>query len=209
MRSVRLAAIVIVFGVGATIQTACASKDERPRGAPASHRASATACSEERPPGLNVDAGELSCTSFNCCSNDQQCADAGANGRCTQTFGPYDGLQAVCTADQCFSDGDCPAQRVCDCRGSLLNTDTSASHRCLPLGNCRVDSDCGPGGYCSPSLDVNCGSGMGVRGYFCHTPNDDCIDDNECQKSATTGEGYCAFDPLAKRWVCSSRVCRD
>ena len=44
-------------------------------------------------------------------------------------------------------------------------------------GNCRLDQDCGPGGYCSPSavtLDPFCTTGVpqGSVGYFCHTPED-------------------------------------
>jgi hypothetical protein len=98
---------------------------------------------------------------------------------------------------------------VCDCRESPFHGAPAAANRCTQAGNCRVDADCGASGYCSPSYSIACGINMPIVGFFCHTVNDECIDDSECQVSPTTGQGFCAFDPLAKRWVCSDRVCRD
>src|SRR5207237_924742 len=41
-------------------------------------------------------------------------------------------------------------------------------------GNCRIDSDCGINGFCSASGEPS------IVGYFCHTPQDTCINDNDC-----------------------------
>jgi hypothetical protein len=74
---------------------------------------------------------------------------------------------------------------------------------CL-TGNCRVDADCGPGGFCSPTWDLACGQSNGVVGYYCHTPRDTCVDDIDCVDG--TKAGYCAWS--VDRWRCSYSVCR-
>jgi hypothetical protein len=99
------------------------------------------------------------------------------------------------------------------------------ANSCQTTSNCRVDADCGPGGYCSPS-QVNvfcfclspalcdkdsgyccigtdcspdycaCGDACG-HGYYCHTLADDCVDDGDCE----TGDS-CNYDTVVKRWTC-------
>jgi hypothetical protein len=72
----------------------------------------------------------------------------GVNGRCGVS-GPIGGLD--CTYDQCFQDTDCDAGGACLCRPPNFGGPPPVPNECVPAGNCRVDSDCGPGGYCSPS----------------------------------------------------------
>jgi hypothetical protein len=125
------------------------------------------------------------------CSTDSQCADGGADGRCTNSPGGPAGC--FCTYDACGTDNDCPSGQLCVCHDSAYNHD---GNTCLP-GNCRVDADCGPGGYCSPAHGTNdCG---GVNGYYCHTPQDQCIDDSDC-----AGQGFdvCSWSAQANRWEC-------
>jgi hypothetical protein len=66
-------------------------------------------------------------------------------------------------------------------------------------GNCRVDSDCGPG-YCSPSVDSN--GCTGLVGYYCHTPSDECIDDADC--SMKNGPMGCMYSTAQGRWTCQT-----
>jgi hypothetical protein len=123
----------------------------------------------------------------------------------------------ACSYDQCFQDADCVGNVPCHCRGSASGND---SNWCLTKSNCRVDDDCGPGGYCSPSqvtgcirmCTVACGAGTHCyagttevpcwcgqscgAGYFCHTADDTCTNDCEC-----TGDAACTHQPLGG-WAC-------
>jgi hypothetical protein len=60
---------------------------------------------------------------------------------------------------------------------------------------CQSQSFCGASTAPGTSCNGNCG-----HGYFCHTPNDRCIDDSDC------GGGLCTFDLTGQTWVCVS-VC--
>jgi hypothetical protein len=75
-----------------------------------------------------------------------------------------------------------------------------AGNTCVP-GDCRVDSDCGPGGYCSPTVAPN---GLSLSGYYCHTPLDQCIDDTDCPTAGapTPSLGFCYYAPTTARWQC-------
>jgi hypothetical protein len=74
-----------------------------------------------------------------------------------------------------------------------------AGNTCV-TGNCRVDADCGPGGYCSPSSNpTGCG---GLAGYYCHTLADQCIDDGDCTGSLQV----CAYSTSAGLWQCQQQV---
>jgi hypothetical protein len=42
--------------------------------------------------------------------------------------------------------------------------------------------------------------GVGVAGYYCHTANDQCIDDTDCV--ATMGNATCAYSTANSRWEC-------
>jgi hypothetical protein len=126
------------------------------------------------------------------CTKDSQCV-SGNSGRCVESGGGV--LFCACTYDTCQHDTDCPANELCACHGSPYTF--NQGNTCKP-GNCRVDADCGAGGYCSPSYQtMSCGS---LEGYFCHTPNDQCIDDTDCPSSQ--GPAVCVYSSTNSRWEC-------
>jgi hypothetical protein len=86
---------------------------------------------------------------------------------------------------------------VCACEGGA-RADNNA---CLS-GNCRTDADCGNAGYCSPTLGP-CGNYAGVTSYYCHTPQDECLDDGDCGGAL----GYCAYSDAAGHFKCSNAQC--
>jgi hypothetical protein len=90
---------------------------------------------------------------------------------------------------------------VCECGGSAA--EGRYANVCL-AGNCTVDSDCGSGGYCSPSYGTSCGAYGGVAGYFCHTAEDQCTNDNQCVEGGT---GYCGYQPTTNQWTCIYSFC--
>jgi hypothetical protein len=158
---------------------------------PASHRPAGSACPPARGPGALSSACSYDAGAPLACHKDADCT-AGKNGRCLPT--PGVACAPACSYDTCFSDADCPGT-PCDCRASASD---SAANVCLP-GGCAVDSDCGPGGYCSPSgLTSGCG-----LGYFCHTPSDACVDSADCPST----EG-CSYDTHALAWSCATTCTR-
>ncbi len=183
---------------------------------PANHRpAGGPACPNDRAPaGLPASCTpDSGVTPQGDCQQDFDCS-AGTNGRCVQLRGCY----MVCSYDECFHDSDCAGNVPCQCRGSASST---AANICLVNSNCRVDNDCGPGGYCSPSqLDgcirmctVPCGSESHCyegttevpcscsqscgAGYFCHTASDTCVNDCECNEA----DSACTHQPDTG-WAC-------
>ena len=163
---------------------------------PVNHRPNDVQCSTTPPPGsCNVGGSSSGGPGPGVCSSDAQCADAGANGRCV----PFGGGPAgcFCTYDACFHDNDCTGD-TCACHGApYMGGD---GNRCVP-GNCHVDADCGPGGYCSPTYGTeNCG---GLSGYYCHTPTDQCVNDSDC---AGSGYSVCAYSTTDSRWECQPEV---
>jgi collagen type I alpha len=170
---------------------------------PAKHRASAVACSTDRPAGACPAANGSGAPSPTLtCTKDGDCT-AGANGRCLP-LGRVVGCS--CSYDTCTTDADCAQMGgpcVCrpDAQGVVAPT-TSAANMCL-AGNCRVDADCGAGGYCSPTLG-SCGNYGGVTGYYCHTTKDTCVDDSDC---AAKSAGDCRYNPAISGWDCESTEC--
>jgi hypothetical protein len=190
---------------------------------PVNHRPSGAPCPSQRGPGP-------SCATTICasqpyppgvattCSSDSQCT-AGRNGRCF----PFEGLVGPggCSYDECFSDSNCGERTPCLCRSS--SADNSANV-CDAGGNCAVDSDCGSGGYCSPSMET-CSSAApevevqdnyaGPNPYYCHTASDLCINDSDCASldagTATTSScpiyTPCAYNVQDKRWECTQFSC--
>ncbi len=176
---------------------------------PEHHRASGpVACPSER----NGDGGEANACSYQTCSSDADCTD-GVNGRCQWTGV---GCTTSCTYDTCTSDADCADNKPCECRPTGAS---AIANRCETASNCRVDSDCGPAGFCSPSLvgtrctclsadfcgpDTSCSTGSCVcgdscgHGYFCHTPADECLDDGDCPAGSA-----CDFDLPHQRFICT------
>jgi hypothetical protein len=162
---------------------------------PKQHRPDGSACPQQRGPGMlqsgcDYDAGFGGVA----CTRDSQCT-MGTNGRClTPQYVPLP-CSTACSYDECFADSDCKGNVPCICRASA--TDFTANV-CMSGSNCRVDADCGAGGYCSPSAVAGCGSA-----YFCHTPGDTCVDDSDC---ATQG-GWCNYDPMTTHWKCGGTLC--
>jgi hypothetical protein len=157
---------------------------------PEKHRPSATACDKVRPGDdpMVPDAGSWPCRAHADCIE-------GQNGRCSAIGrGGW-----ACTYDECFADADCGGPGgVCACDGSSSRADNNV---CLS-GNCRTDADCGAAGFCSPTFG-SCGNYSGVVSYYCHTPQDECVDDADCGGPA----GYCAYVPAAGHWKCSNAHC--
>jgi hypothetical protein len=167
--------------------------------APTNHRSTALACSTTRPPGIHVHAdGGLSSDggTGGPCTADSQCT-SGDNARCTPS--EHNGF-ATCESDACSTDGDCGKGGVCACG---LPASTGRYPNVCLSGNCRVDSDCGCG-YCSPTYGTSCGAYGGVIGYYCHTPEDECTNDDQCTEG---GPGYCGYQPTTKRWTCFYSFC--
>jgi hypothetical protein len=188
--------------------------------APLKHRPTAACCPAQRGPGpsgqpyptCSTAVGSV-CPSNHAttCSSDSECT-AGVNGRCF----PFEGLVGPggCSYDECFTDGNCGSKTPCLCRSS--STDNS-ENVCDVAGNCAVDSDCGPGGYCSPSVQIGPNQApnvcWGSTPYYCHTASDLCINDSDCAPSdagsPTPGipTYACAYSPQDNRWECTKAVC--
>ena len=178
---------------------------------PLQHRPAGTACPQERAPG-SVFVNTCSPGLANLCTQDADCT-AGTNGRCL----PNSRLSCAgqCEYDDCFSDSDCPASQPCACRASASD---SSANSCLAGSNCRIDADCGPCGFCSPTPvspfcvcdspafcnppdpHASCGDSCG-HGYFCHTRQDTCMEDSDC-----TGRDKCSFDLPSQTWACTPCV---
>jgi hypothetical protein len=123
------------------------------------------------------------------CGMDSQCA--GVNGRCNNGGA----LFCLCTSDTCADDKACPSGQTCACHGSPY--DNAAGNHCV-AGNCRIDADCGSGGWCSPTYSqTGCGS---LGGYYCHTPKDQCINDSDCADGGVQSD--CGYDTSLGYWLC-------
>jgi hypothetical protein len=167
-------------------------------GVPLYHRATAATCPSQRGPNTATFPPCSTAPSPSCCSSDADCKDAGTNGRC---FGYFLG-PPMCSFDECFTDSECPSGTPCICRSS--STDDSPN-TCVAGGNCLLDSDCGPGGYCSPSPSPMECAGPGP--YYCHTSADTCTNDAECPAidagpGMLTGPSLCMYDLQAGHWAC-------
>jgi len=75
------------------------------------------------------------------------------------------------------------------------------NHVC-PGGGCRTDADCA-GSFCSPSLD-DCGWDYMPKQWFCHTPGDECTNDEDCGSGA-----WCGYEEKSKSWKCRDQRCQD
>lgn len=161
---------------------------------PMLHREAETACTAARPPGFGGFDDPM-----DKCTADADCT-MGTNGRCVAAIGQ----PTFCSYDECASDADCGSVTACECRLAPNYNANTCVH-----GTCRVDADCGAGGYCSPSgvsLFSNCLTDieMGSIGYFCHKPDDECLDDADC---STMMNKACLFSVAAMRWRCHDIVC--
>jgi hypothetical protein len=108
-------------------------------------------------------------------------------------------LHGRCSFDQCLTDADCDAG-VCSCANDYYGGNGAYhSNVCVPA-SCRLDSDCGAGGFCSPSPGY-CGS---VSGYHCHGNADSCVD--ETMDCAGCGNA-CTYSPEVAAFVCNMVGC--
>jgi hypothetical protein len=155
--------------------------------APAEHRASPVLCPSDRPespPLTSPPAGSL-------CVRDADCT-AGRNGRCNARG--FEAGELQCSYDECVTDADCLSGEACFCRAPFAN----GANVCV-AADCRFDADCGPGGFCSSTQNVN--GMLGDRVVRCHTAADECLNDSEC------GDGgwgaLCEYDPDVSRWLCT------
>jgi len=167
---------------------------------PTRHRADHVAC------GMNPTPTAATCTPVGAqgtadstCTLDAQCTE-GANGRCVQYSIVETDIRCRCTYTQCQTDQDCRSGGACRCGGSEPN---AWGNTCLE-GNCQVDADCGPGGFCSPTRARDTPRAQADRptaivGTFCHTSDDDCVNDEDCPPS---GFGLCAYTQTQHRWTC-------
>ena len=167
-----------------------------PNPIPTDHRLQDVACPEERGPG--------SANVVRDCTQDSECTE-GMNGRCISpnVLGSLGG--SSCSYDTCFGDSDCPLNEPCRCRQSAAD---NAPNYCVARKNCRIDSDCGPRGFCSPSLLGIDSSIIGSAefGYFCHTPQDRCLNDDDCDPAAcglpSCASMACGYSPESDHWDC-------
>jgi hypothetical protein len=154
---------------------------------PAQHRPAAVACASGPTGGV-------------ACNDDAEC-----NGN-TPGLTPNHCLHGTCGPDQCDTDADC-AGGVCSCDGASRGYGGATANVCVTAG-CHVDADCGPDGYCSPTVSSSCGAFYGVQGYYCHQRGDACIDDSDCAADGgAPGAPYCAYDPSVGRWACETGFC--
>jgi hypothetical protein len=183
---------------------------------PQKHRATQESCDEMRDPVRPSPDGQasppadggglLTCadeTSGTCCY-DEDCV-AGARGRCVEVHREGNS----CSYDLCAQDSDCTTGGPCACGNSTgdagaLSNDTLGDI-CLG-GNCQVDSDCDGGEFCSPSFG-SCGNYYGVVAYYCHTPEDECTNDDECVDDTQPGAGFCMYSPDVSHWLCQYTQC--
>jgi hypothetical protein len=157
---------------------------------PRNHRANDSACATPASPGQcgPIVTNPPDASTSNPCTSDVQCT-AGRDGRCNTQAPAYGLMDCKCDYDTCAVDTDCPTGELCVCHGTAYAY--GAGNTCMP-GNCRVDSDCGEHGYCSPTAAVGgCGA---VVGYYCHTAADTCINDSDCASDVACPDG-----PAARR----------
>ncbi|HEY5242574.1 MAG TPA: hypothetical protein VIJ22_13940 [Polyangiaceae bacterium] len=157
---------------------------------PKEHRANAVSCPTARGAGngTTLDAGPSAA-----CSEDSDCT-MGDNGRCLLIDW---GFTPACSYDDCYGDSDCPGNVACACRASASD---GAANVCASGSGCRLDSDCGPCGYCSPSGNPFFPPAV----YFCHTADDACTDDSDCPQMPDGCQKGCNYDPQAGHWSCVS-----
>ena len=160
---------------------------------PLLHRPSDAACDGAPGPGHCSSSGG---GGPGACTKDGDCT-TGTNGRCVENVGGGARI-CFCSYDSCAHDTDCPTGQLCVCHGSPY---TAGGNTCTG-GACRVDGDCGAGGYCSPTRGGGCG---GLTGYFCHSSADSCVDDADCPSDGG-GPQICAYSATSKRWECTLQM---
>lgn len=134
------------------------------------------------------------------CNDPKKCAepcDAFGEGVCNTKYVDFCGCQYPC-----LSDADCPADAACLCNGGRPAEGGGYYHyvtttECVTAG-CHTDADCAPF-LCALSPGI-CGYGT-VDGLFCHTADDECVGDQDCQ--AQKLGNLCVFTADEQRWTCT------
>jgi hypothetical protein len=139
------------------------------------------------------------------CQTDADCKEH-PHGKCVTGFGQigsYCGCQYSCVRDD-----DCGPGQACVCRGKGA---LRAVHSVCAPAECFVDADC-PGSTCSVSAYHN-GCSEEVR-LACHSPEDSCKSDADCQQQGHAGRGLqCVARPAGEddakktRWECAGMSC--
>jgi len=153
---------------------------------PPEHRVAATACSPSQNQPPVPDGGVPSC------SSDSDCTAGGATAFATCVRG-------TCSFDKCLTDSDC-TDGVCGCSTDYYGGNTAYHPNVCVPANCHTDSDCGPGGFCSPSRG-RCGSYLG---FYCHGSADTCVDP---AMDCAGGAFSCVYTPITGTFVCGGAVC--
>jgi hypothetical protein len=181
---------------GASPESGGDTSDQGAARVPVNHRPSDAQCGTPAPPGnCSVAVNNFGDAG---CLNDNDCA-SGTNGRCINGSGGP--AICSCTVDACIQDSDCPLGQTCACHGSPYAF--TQGNTCLQ-GDCRVDADCGPQGYCSPSISAtSCGR---LVGYYCHTGADLCTDDSDCESQSGRA---CVHSSSPARWECQAQTYQD
>lgn len=139
------------------------------------------------------------------CNVDSDCS-AGKNGRCFIGNGLTSVARLQCSYDECLTDDDCGAGKVCQCQNRGPPEQGFTGHVCVVAG-CKTNGDCG--GACCAFSNGFCGSGV-QSGYFCRTARDECVTDGDCVAAGqqSPNDGFCAWSPASMRWVCSKGFCQ-
>jgi hypothetical protein len=157
-------------------------------GPPDQHRAVAVACktTSSQPPDGGVGS----------CAVDSDCGgDAGYN--------PWHCLRHACGVDQCIDDSDCRSDQACGCGAQFGFPASMHLNYCVPA-KCRVDADCGAGGYCSPATNTPC---QRLAGYYCHKAADTCSSSNDCPAADDGGATFsttCDYVLELDHWACAA-----
>ena len=101
--------------------------------------------------------------------------------------------------DQCLTDDQCATDTACAC-ASEFHGNAIHTNQCVPA-QCRVDSDCGAAGTCSPSSSGHCGS---LTGLFCHTPADTCASNADC--CGDSSRPLCGYQAELGHWACQAVI---
>ena len=169
----------------------------------ASHSSSATTPGTSRSgttTGTSATSGSTTGGSTTVTTSGDTTASSGSSGSGGEVPADHRPVAVACDAgigiggNQCGQDSDCADGGVCLCDVSQIPL-SGSSNVCYPAG-CRVDADCGPGGYCSPSPTLGCCGGP--SGFHCHTPQDSCLNDSDC----ADGGLFCLFVQTA--WHCGT-----
>lgn len=168
-------------------QDSSSSIKQVPLPVPERHIPTPVRCNEVPDPGPfdpNIDGD---------CKSDADCKE-GMGARCGLHH--PEAKMLYCLSNECMDSSDCPAGHACVCELEPYQGDRRFN-RCL-ASQCISDRDCGPQGYCSPSLGF-CGTTGRIKGYFCRTPNDKCVNHSDC------GKGFCIYK--TDHWACSYTKC--